>query len=580
MIAFFRLLSFIFLLLIIKVNAKDSNANVAAYLNLTTTSENNLIVSIQNAACDKCRLTEIAQINAVEFKVVAMDTRIPYYYFFISNRINSDQYCAELQTSALYFGENGTYSLKIFDLNGTFMCVFTTLRQPNNVYEPIYVALAVFCGAALCYASAKCFYKRVLKRRMMSGSNADMLNRDLGAPILAASSTYLLDETTASNNNKPSGGKLSTRMKSVDVLRGICLAIMMFANYGAGDYIFLDHEPWNGLHLADTVFPCFIFIMGISIPFSFRSFSAKSSGSINNRSNDQANANGSKNILFKILKRTVLLFFFGLLTSNASNQWLADMRIMGVLQRFALSYYFSAILELIYFRMNGFAYVNPGESVDDITQEPSRLQRLRLKFIEFFYYPLQWLIVTLVAILWLVLTFFLAVDGCPTGYLGPGGLHENGSYFNCTGGAAGYIDRMVLGARHLYQYPTCNELYGGILPYDPEGLLGTLNSCILTYLGVSTGHIILHYKSTTHRIVKFLFYAVLYGLIALILCKFSKNDGWIPINKNMWSLSFILAIASISFFSLTLLYVLVDLKDVYSGTPFLYFCLLYTSRRG
>lgn len=41
------------------------------------------------------------------------------------------------------------------------------------------------------------------------------------------------------------------------------------------------------------------------------------------------------------------------------------------------------------------------------------------------------------------------------GYLGPGGLHDNASYWNCTGGAAGYIDRAVLGSSHLYQYPTC-----------------------------------------------------------------------------------------------------------------------------
>ena len=44
--------------------------------------------------------------------------------------------------------------------------------------------------------------------------------------------------------------------------------------------------------------------------------------------------------------------------------------------------------------------------------------------------------------------------GCPTGYLGPGGLHENSKYWNCTGGAAGYIDIKFFGAGHIYPFPT------------------------------------------------------------------------------------------------------------------------------
>ena len=45
------------------------------------------------------------------------------------------------------------------------------------------------------------------------------------------------------------------------------------------------------------------------------------------------------------------------------------------------------------------------------------------------------------------------------GYLGPGGLHSysensNQSNVNCTGGAAGYIDRQLFGENHIYQHPT------------------------------------------------------------------------------------------------------------------------------
>ena len=43
---------------------------------------------------------------------------------------------------------------------------------------------------------------------------------------------------------------------------------------------------------------------------------------------------------------------------------------------------------------------------------------------------------------------------CLSGYIGPGGLHESKLHENCTGGAAGYIDRVVLGEKHLYGNPT------------------------------------------------------------------------------------------------------------------------------
>ena len=41
------------------------------------------------------------------------------------------------------------------------------------------------------------------------------------------------------------------------------------------------------------------------------------------------------------------------------------------------------------------------------------------------------------------------------GYLGPGGLHDDSNYTNCTGGAARVIDAAIFGNSHLYQRPTC-----------------------------------------------------------------------------------------------------------------------------
>jgi hypothetical protein len=83
----------------------------------------------------------------------------------------------------------------------------------------------------------------------------------------------------------------------------------------------------------------------------------------------------------------------------------------------------------------------------------------------------QWLVIVALTVMHTLLTFLLPVPNCPTGYLGPGGFHNHSSSPNCTGGAAGYLDRIVFGERHIYQHPTCQHVYKTVTPYDPEGML-------------------------------------------------------------------------------------------------------------
>lgn len=182
----------------------------------------------------------------------------------------------------------------------------------------------------------------------------------------------------------------------------------------------------------------------------------------------------------------------------------------------------------------------------------------------------QWLATLGIAVLHILLTFFLPVPGCPTGYLGPGGLDQNSSFTLCTGGAAGYVDRLILGSSHIYQYPTCRILYQTQVPYDPEGLLGVLTSIVLVVLGVQAGRITHFYVTVAGRLKRFCTWGLLLGLLALLLCEGSKSSGWIPVNKNLWSMSFILATGSLAFFVLAILYLLVDYWHVWSGAPLLY----------
>lgn len=69
----------------------------------------------------------------------------------------------------------------------------------------------------------------------------------------------------------------------------------------------------------------------------------------------------------------------------------------------------------------------------------------------------------------MLITFLVNVPNCGSGYLGPGGLHNQGKYVNCTGGAAGYLDRLILHPNHMYKNPTCKKIYQNTQPFDPEG---------------------------------------------------------------------------------------------------------------
>ena len=64
---------------------------------------------------------------------------------------------------------------------------------------------------------------------------------------------------------------LNTRLQSLDALRGLTIALMILVNTsgdGAHTYRLLRHSPWNGCTLADLVFPCFLFMVGISLVLS------------------------------------------------------------------------------------------------------------------------------------------------------------------------------------------------------------------------------------------------------------------------------------------------------------------------
>ena len=64
------------------------------------------------------------------------------------------------------------------------------------------------------------------------------------------------------------GVEKQQRVQSIDAFRGISLFLMIFVNYGAGGYKFMQHAPWHGQTVADFIFPWFVWLMGFSLAFA------------------------------------------------------------------------------------------------------------------------------------------------------------------------------------------------------------------------------------------------------------------------------------------------------------------------
>lgn len=127
------------------------------------------------------------------------------------------------------------------------------------------------------------------------------------------------------------------RLKSLDIMRGLTVALMILVNNGGEqNYHILTHSKWNGLTPCDLVFPFFLFMMGMSTYLSLRKTEFKP----------------SLIIYKKIAKRTILLFLIGLsinwfdMICSGNGLDFAHLRIWAVLQRIALCYGIVSLLAI------------------------------------------------------------------------------------------------------------------------------------------------------------------------------------------------------------------------------------------
>lgn len=308
----------------------------------------------------------------------------------------------------------------------------------------------------------------------------------------------------------------SKRILALDVLRGITIAGMLLVNNpGSWETVYapLLHADWNGLAPTDLVFPFFMFMMGISTYISLRKYRFEMSG----------------DALRKIIRRTLIIFLLGLfidwfnrffhflvaapeeasLVERLTGTMLAfdTLRIMGVLQRLALCYCTVSLLALTVKHR-----------------------------------CLPWIIAVLLTGYTVLLAF------------------GNGFAMDETN-ILSRFDMTIISAPHLYLYE------GGI---DPEGLLSTIPSIAHTLIGFLVGRMILKENGNSDNRQERLnnqFTSLLLLGVVLTFSGLLLSYGC-PINKKVWSPTFVLTTCGLVSSLLGLLIWVIDVKGKRSWCPF------------
>lgn len=307
------------------------------------------------------------------------------------------------------------------------------------------------------------------------------------------------------------------RLVSLDVFRGMTVAGMLLVNNpGTWSAIYppLEHAAWNGWTPTDLIFPFFLFIVGITTELSLRA--------------RRARGDDERAILRQILRRGALIFLFGFLLSGFPFfTWppalpeasvlervvdrIEHWRVLGVLQRIGLAYLFGGLL----------------------TWRTTLKQQVGILAVLLFGY---WALMTLVPV-------------PDTGVAGRFVLDKPDQLLSA------WLDRAILGTNHLWI---------GAKTWDPEGLLSTVPAIGTMMLGTFAGRWIAHQDRTlTDRLAGLFAVGALTMMLGLVW-------HWVfPINKSIWTSSYVLFTAGMGAVSLATCMWIIDVMQVRRWTfPF------------
>jgi predicted acyltransferase len=302
------------------------------------------------------------------------------------------------------------------------------------------------------------------------------------------------------------------RIVSLDVFRGITVAAMILVNDpGSWSHVYapLEHAEWNGWTPTDLIFPFFLFVAGISMVLSFASRAARGV------------TRGS--LAIHIVRRSVLIFAIGLFLNGFPSFDFHTIRIMGVLQRIALCYLAAGLLYL--------ATCRRGTSADGKVRVRATTGAIAS--------------VALILLVgyWALMTF-VPVPGYGAGHLAK---DEN---------LGAYIDRALMGG----------HLWSESKTWDPEGFLSTLPAIATTLLGILTGEWLRSERKGPRKVLGL----VIAGSVLMVAGQLLHP--YFPINKNLWTSTYVLFTGGFTMLLLALCYWLVDLRGWRKwGAPFLVF---------
>ena len=217
----------------------------------------------------------------------------------------------------------------------------------------------------------------------------------------------------------------------------------------------------------------------------------------------------TKQLYLRILRRSVILFILGLLLNGFWNYDFSTIRVMGVLQRISVAYLLASLAVLTLPKKG------------------------------------QWALAAVLLIgYWLVMSFV------PVPAYGAGVLTREGNF-------AAYIDRLIITTAHLYKGDNYNSLG------DPEGLFSTLPAVVSVLIGYFTGEWLRKQPERSRTSINM----VIAGLSCLVVGE--VWNFWFPINKKLWTSSYVLFTAGIALILLAACYELIDVRKRREfGRPF------------
>ncbi|GHU65707.1 DUF5009 domain-containing protein [Bacteroidia bacterium] len=292
------------------------------------------------------------------------------------------------------------------------------------------------------------------------------------------------------------------RLKSLDALRGFdMLFIMGFASWviavcnlfpscGLTEWLSgqMEHVEWNGVVQHDTIFPLFLFIAGISFPFSL--------------AKQRSNGKSQPQIIAKIIRRGLILVLLGMVYNGLFGLDFQNLRCASVLGRIGLAWMFAALL---------FVFC-----------------KAKVRFI---------IAAVILVGYWLLMWLIPAGDD-------PFSLENN---------LVGKIDVILLPGR----------LHEGI--FDPEGLFSTLPAIVTAMLGMFTGQFVRLPEERFSGNKKTVYMLV---TAALLLITGIIWSYWFPINKKLWTSTFVCVVGAYSLFWFAVFYYIIDVKNKYRWSFF------------